>query len=159
MKTKLTNIVLLAMLLISTSLLAKDEAFLKMLEDAKKVAGEVEPVKLMKMIDDGDDVIILDIREMTQRDEGLIYVDSNTPLTIHQITRGNLEFDINDKVKDKDAFIVTYCRSGGRGALSAKTLRELGYKNATNLKGGLKGWAKAGFIVKTGIGITKITEE
>ena len=159
MRTKLIYILLTGALFLSTSLLAKDEAFFKMLGEAKKVAGEIEPKKLMQMIDDDENVIILDIREKEQRTEGLLFVEEDTPLKIYQITRGNLEFKINDNVKDKNAFIVTYCRSGGRGALSAKTLRELGYKNATNLKGGLKGWAKAGFPVKTGFGITKISKD
>ncbi len=52
------------------------------------------------------------------------------------------------KVKDKNAVIVTYCRGGSRGALAAQTLRHLGYKNATNLKGGLKAWAKAGYPIE-----------
>ncbi|MCF6309404.1 MAG: sulfurtransferase [Sulfurimonas sp.] len=160
MNTKLTNILLIAALCISTSLFAKkDEAFFKVLKEAQKAAGQIEPQKLMQMIDDDDDVIILDIREASQRDEGLIYVEEDTPLTIFQITRGNLEWYISDKVTDRDSFIVTYCRSGGRGAMAAQRLRELGYKNATNLKGGLKGWAKAGYPVKTGFGITKIIQE
>ncbi|MDA3909518.1 MAG: rhodanese-like domain-containing protein [Sulfurimonas sp.] len=54
---------------------------------------------------------------------------------------------------------MTYCRGGSRGALAAQTLRRLGYKNATNLKGGLKGWAKAGYRIETGLGVTKLTKE
>ena len=158
--TKFTLLAIIALLSCSTSLFAKkDEAFFKVLKEARAAAGELEPSKLMKMIDDDEDIIILDVRETSQRDEGFIYVEEDTPLTIFHITRGNLEWYISDKVKDRDAFIVTYCRNGGRGAMAAQRLRELGYKNATNLKGGLKGWAKAGYPVKTGFGITKIIEE
>lgn len=70
-----------------------------------------------------------------------------------------MEFAIGNKVKDKNIVIVTYCRSGGRGALAAQQLRRLGYKNATNLKGGLKAWAKAGYPVETGLGTVVITKE
>jgi len=80
-------------------------------------------------------------------------------LFVGNITRGNLEFVIGNKVKDKNALIVTYCRSGGRGALAAQQLRHLGYKNATNLKGGLKAWAKSGYPVETGLGTVIITKE
>ena len=55
-------------------------------------------------------------------------------------------------IQDKEVIIVTYCRKGGRGALAAEVLRKMGYKNATTLKGGLKGWAKAGYPIKTGLG-------
>jgi len=159
MKIKITTLILIA-LLSSTSLSAKKDAtFFKALKEAKQAAGEIAPKKLMEMIDDDEDVIILDIREKEQRDEGFIFVEEDTPLTIFHITRGNLEWYISDKVQDKNAFIVTYCRNGGRGAMAAQRLKELGYKNAINLKGGLKGWAKAGYPVKTGFGITKIIEE
>lgn len=160
MNTKLTNIVLIAALSISTSLFAKkDEAFFKVLKEAQKVVGDIEPTKVVEMAEEDEDIIIIDIREKEQRTEGLIFINEITPLTIHQITRGNLEWYISDKVTDRNAFIVTYCRNGGRGAMAAQRLRELGYKNATNLKGGLKGWAKAGYPVKTGFGITKISND
>lgn len=55
-------------------------------------------------------------------------------------------------IPDKDTTIVTYCRKGGRGALAAQVLRKMGYKNATTLQGGLKGWANTGYPVKTGLG-------
>lgn len=35
----------------------------------------------------------------------------------------------------------------------------MGYKNATNLKGGLKGWAKAGYPIETGLGTVVLNKE
>ncbi|MDD5373186.1 MAG: rhodanese-like domain-containing protein [Sulfurimonas sp.] len=43
------------------------------------------------------------------------------------------------------------------GEVMPQTLKKLGYKNAKNLKGGIQDWAKAGYSVKTGLGITKLT--
>jgi len=121
---------------------------------AKKEVGEIEPQLLKKMIDNEEEVIVLDIRESEQRAEGQIYADDT-----YAITRGNLEFYVMNKIKNKDVIIVTYCRGGSRGALAAQTLRHLGYKKATNLKGGLKGWAKAGYPIETGLGITQLAKE
>lgn len=158
MKTKLIKAVLITAL--STSLFAaQDEAFFRVLKEATAAVGEIEPAKIVKMAENDDEVIIIDVREVDQYSEGLMFINEITPLKIYPITRGNLEWEISDHVKDKNAFIVTFCRTGGRGAMAAQRLRELGYKNATNLKGGLKGWAKSGYPVKTGFGITKITEE
>lgn len=126
----------------------------KLLKEAKKEAGEITPQALKKMFDEEKEVFVLDIRESEQRAEGQIYWDE-----MYEITRGNLEFEILNKIKDKNAVIVTYCRGGSRGALAAQTLRHLGYKNSTNLKGGLKGWAKAGYPIETGLGVTKLTGE
>lgn len=159
MKTKLMKIAIMTTLSLSTSLFAaQDEAFFRVLKEANAAVGEIEPVKIVKMAEADEDVIIIDVREVDQYSEGLMFINEITPLKIVPITRGNLEWEISDHVKDKNAFIVTFCRTGGRGAMAAQRLRELGYKNATNLKGGLKGWAKSGYSVKTGFGITKITE-
>lgn len=126
----------------------------KLLVEAKKQAGEITPKALKKILDAEEDVIILDIRESEQRAEGQIYWDD-----MFAITRGNLEFEVLNKIKNKDAVIITYCRGGSRGVLAAQTLRKLGYKNATNLKGGLKGWAKAGYPIETGLGVTVLSKE
>jgi len=126
----------------------------KLIAQAKKETGEITPKQLKKLIDNEEDVIVLDIREANQRAEGQIYADDT-----YAITRGNLEFYVLNKIKNKNARIVTYCRGGSRGAFAAQTLRSLGYKNATNLQGGLKGWAKAGFLIETGLGITKLSGE
>ncbi len=144
-----------AVILLSFSLLhAGHKETDALLAQAKKEAGELSPKALKKMLDREENVIILDVREREQRAEGQIYADD-----MFEITRGNLEFKVLNLIKDKNALIVTYCRSGGRGALAAQTLRHLGYKNATNLKGGLKGWAREGYPIETGMGITKLAKE
>ncbi len=126
----------------------------KLITQAKKESGEIPAKKLKTMLDKEEPVIVLDVREAEQRAEGQIYADD-----YFAITRGNLEFKVLNKIKNKDAVIVTYCRGGSRGALAAQTLRKLGYKNAVNLQGGLKGWAKAGYPIDTGLGVTKLEKE
>lgn len=154
MKKRLINAVILLALVSTTSLMAGFANTDKLLVQAKKEAGEMNPSTLKKMLDKEEAVVVLDIRESEQRAEGEIYADE-----YYAITRGNLEFEIGNKVKNKNAVIVTYCRGGSRGAFAAQTLRHLGYKNATNLKGGLKGWAKAGYPVETGLGTVVLNKE
>jgi rhodanese-related sulfurtransferase len=154
MKTKLLNLLLITSLISTTALFAAHKETNKLLIEAKKEAGEITPERLKQMIDNEETVFILDVRESEQRAEGQIYADD-----MYAITRGNLEFEVLNKIKNKDVVIVTYCRGGSRGALAAQTLRHLGYKNATNLQGGLKGWAQAGYPIETGLGITKLTGE
>lgn len=154
MKSHILNIATLITLGVISSLYAGFANTDKLLMEAKKEAGEIKPSVLKKMIDNEETFVVLDIRESEQRSEGEIYADDS-----YAITRGNLEFVIGNKVKDKNAIIVTYCRGGSRGALAAQTLRRLGYKNATNLQGGLKGWAQAGYPVETGLGTVTLTKE
>jgi len=46
--------------------------------------------------------------------------------------------------KDKNMAIYLYCEGGPMGNAAARSLRELGYSNLTNLEGGAKAWRKAG---------------
>ncbi|MDQ7043510.1 MAG: rhodanese-like domain-containing protein [Sulfurimonas sp.] len=154
MKKEFLNLVTIVALTSTSTLMAGFANTDKLLVEAKKEAGEMSPKALKVLIDKEENVIVLDVRESEQRSEGEIYADES-----YAITRGNLEFVIGNKVKDKNALIITYCRSGGRGALAAQQLRHLGYKNATNLKGGLKAWAKSGYPVETGLGTVIITKE
>lgn len=140
--------------MIGSTLIAGPTEGEKLIATAKQEAGEMAPKELKKMIDGEKSVIVMDVREENQRAEGEIYAT-----TTIAITRGNLEFEVLNKIKDKNAVIVTYCRSGGRGALAAQTLKKLGYVNATNLKGGLKGWAQEGYPIETGLGVTLLTKE
>ncbi len=154
MKKRVINMVLAAMLSSTAALNGGAVEADKLVAEAVKETGEMEPQKLKQMIDKEEAVIVLDVRESEQRAEGQIYTDK-----FFAITRGNLEFEVTNQIKDKNAVIVTYCRGGSRGVLAAQTLRHLGYKNATNLKGGLKGWATLGYPIETGLGVTKLTEE
>ena len=141
-------------LMIGSSLMAGQAESENLIASAKAEAGEMAPAQLKEMLDNDKKVIVMDIREENQRAEGEVYAPSTMA-----ITRGNLEFEVLNKIKDKNAVIVTYCRGGSRGALAAQTLKKLGYVNATNLKGGLKGWAELGYPIETGMGITHLSKE
>jgi rhodanese-related sulfurtransferase len=91
------------------------------------------------------DVLLIDIREPAEFQRGHI------PGAIHA-PRGLLEFEIhglvdrsreNLNVPHDQTPIVLYCGTGGRSALAAKTLEELGYKNVKSMAGGIVAWAQA----------------
>jgi len=126
-----------------------------LMRNARAEVEEMSHVVLKKMIDNEEEFILLDVRESEQRAEGTIYTDE-----IIALTRGDLEFEIMNKIKNKDAVIITYCRNGGRGLFAAQTLKHLGYANTYNLKGGLKAWARAGFPFDNGLGVVvKVMDE
>ena len=57
------------------------------------------------------------------------------------------EFDLGKRT-------ILYCASGGRSALGAETLQQLGYTNVAHLDGGFRGWQEAGRPVE-GLGPQK----
>lgn len=124
----------------------------RLVAEASAEVPFVTPQELNEMLENGDDFIVLDIREIDQRAEGTI-----PTLDKYELTRGQLEFEIMIMVEDKNTKIVSFCRDGPRGALASKTLINMGYKNAVYLKGGLKAWAVAGYKIKSGLGRTIYT--
>lgn len=77
--------------------------------------------------------IALDIRDPDEHAKGHIEGSIN-------ISRGKLEMIIEDKVPDLNADILCYCNANNRGALSAASLKEMGYINAKYIAGGLNAY-------------------
>ena len=72
------------------------------------------------------------------------------------IPRGLLEFFIhtesayvqNNQI-DLNKETVLFCAAGGRSALAAKTLKEMGFKNVSHVEGGFGVMVQKGFKIKT----------
>tara|TARA_B100001996_G_scaffold264223_1_gene206132 strand:- start:326 stop:709 length:384 start_codon:yes stop_codon:yes gene_type:complete len=70
------------------------------------------------------------------------------------VSRGLLEFSLhpesafvqNQKL-DLNKEIVLFCAAGGRSALAAKTLKEMGFKNVSHVEGGFGEMQYSGFKV------------
>jgi rhodanese-related sulfurtransferase len=106
---------------------------------------QMEAKELHKLIeDDVEDFYIVDIREPDQVGHGEIF-----HLNLVTITRGYLEFKIENKIKDKKSKIIIYCCTGKRGTLAAKTLSDMGYTNVYSLKGGIRQWVADGYPLDT----------
>lgn len=74
----------------------------------------------------------------------------------HLAPRGMLEFYADPSSPyhrqefDPDGRLILMCASGGRSALAAATLQEMGYRNIAHLDGGLNAWLAQGFSVEQG---------
>ncbi len=83
--------------------------------------------------------VLLDVREAEEFNAGHISG------AVH-ISRGMLEFKISamPAMQPRDLKIVLYCKSSGRAALAAESLREMGYLNVQSIAGGFDAWVAAG---------------
>ncbi|MBT8390770.1 MAG: rhodanese-like domain-containing protein, partial [Ignavibacteria bacterium] len=63
------------------------------------------------------------------------------------IPRGFLEFKIQKVTDEPESEIIVYCKGGLRSSLSAHSLMQMGYKNVSNLEGGLREWVFMGHSI------------
>lgn len=105
----------------------------QLVDAAKKEIKEINPDELKRMQQSGSNFNLIDVREPDEVSQGAI--DGSVALP-----RGQLEYKIDGITTDKEAPIVCYCGGGGRSALSAQSLKRMGYKNVMSLAGGYKGW-------------------
>lgn len=91
-----------------------------------------------------DEVVLVDIREAEELDAA-----GRIPGSVH-VSRGMLEFradpdsPYHQPPLDPSARVILHCASGGRSALAAATLAEMGYENVAHLDGGMNAWKEAG---------------
>ena len=117
--------------------------------EALKVVKTITPEAAMKL-DSENKCNLIDIR-----DEVEIQKLGSIENSFH-IPRGLLEFSIHPESAyvqnnqlDLNKEIVLFCAAGGRSALAAKTLKEMGFDNVSHIEGGFGLMKQKGFKIKT----------
>ena len=111
--------------------MAYTEKFQQLADAARSRVKEILPEQVDALLSKG--AIALDIRDKEEHDADCIKG------SLH-VSRGKLEMNIESVIPDLDAKIICYCNAYNRGALSADTLRSMGYTNAWFIAGGLKAY-------------------
>ena len=108
----------------------------EMVAEAKQHITEVNVAIAKQLVAEGN-IVIVDVREESEYANG--YID-NALL----VPRGVLEFKIGNipELADKSKAVLMYCRTGGRSALAAQAMQQLGYKNVLSIAGGFEAWQK-----------------
>lgn len=89
-------------------------------------------VQEAKSIIDKEEIIILDVRTKEEYDGGHIKNAVLLPVT-------DISTKASEVLKDKNAKILVYCRSGNRSATASNELIKMGYKNVIDF-GGINSW-------------------
>lgn len=120
-----------------------------MVKEAKSRVENLTPDQVSAELASGD-VVLIDVREPGERQQnGVIAGAVEAP-------RGMLEFwaDASSPYHrpefDPDRRIIVHCASGGRSALAADVLQQMGYGNVAHLDGGFAAWKAAGQPVEGG---------
>lgn len=117
----------------------------QMLEAANQAVPKVSVDEARKLIDQG--ALLVDVRDANE------LAQSGKLQGALNVSRGMVEFRADPELPyhnpefRKDRPVILYCASGGRSALSAKALKDMGYEQVYNL-GGFKDAAEAGFATE-----------
>ncbi|OBS08565.1 rhodanese-like domain-containing protein [Acidihalobacter prosperus] len=112
---------------------------------AKSCVSEIGPDELQRMKQEKPDLLILDVRESSEHEQGHIE-------GAHLVPRGILEAAADPAFPNHDEIlaaarnrpVVTYCATGGRSAMAAAVLQMMGFAEVYSLVGGFGGWSQAG---------------
>jgi phage shock protein E len=112
-----------------------------LVSEAKGETEQTGAEEVHDALERGEKVTVVDVREPDEWEAGHVPGAKHLP-------RGFLECKAADELPDKDARIVVHCALGGRGALAAKSLQEMGYTNVANMEGGVKAWLENGYATE-----------
>ena len=119
----------------------------ELITEALNIVNTISPEQALKLTDENN-CNLIDIRDSIELQKTGRIENS------HNISRGLLEFLIhpesnfvqNHKI-DLNKEIVLFCAAGGRSALAAKTLKEMGFENVSHVEGGFGLMKDSGFKV------------
>ncbi len=118
----------------------------QLIEAADAAVPRITPAQAKDMLAKGN-ALLVDVRDAPE-----VARDGKAAGALN-VSRGMLEFRADpgspyyDKNFSPDKTVILYCASGGRSALSGKTLKDMGYQQVFNL-GAYKSWVEAGGAVE-----------
>jgi glyoxylase-like metal-dependent hydrolase (beta-lactamase superfamily II)/rhodanese-related sulfurtransferase len=116
----------------------------QMLAEASAIVPFMSLAELKACLESGNHPLtVLDVRERDAFEAGHIPGAQLLP-------RGQLELRVNDELTDPTRRILVYCEFGRVSTLATATLRQMGFRGAVALDGGMKAWREAGYAVKSG---------
>ena len=118
-----------------------------LVQDALTQVKTISPTEALEL-SNKNECNLIDIRDANElQNLGTIENSIN-------ISRGLLEFAIHPESAfvqnnnlDLNKEIVLFCAAGGRSALAAKTLKEMGFKKVSHVEGGFGNMSNSGFKV------------
>jgi len=119
-----------------------------LVQEALKVIKTITPEEALEKLEKKQ-CNLIDIRD------GIEIQREGTFANSFHIPRGLLEFFIHpespyvEKEKlDLNKEIILFCAAGGRSALAAKTLKDMGFEKVSHVAGGFNLMKNSGFIIK-----------
>jgi len=109
---------------------------------AKAVIEEISTDAVASM--EAGSALLLDVREPGELQAGFLPGALNIARGVLEL-KADLNFPMREpKLADREQAIVIYCASGGRSAMAAAVLQEMGFDNVKSMAGGFVAWQQEG---------------
>ncbi len=117
-----------------------------LLDEARSRLDRLEPEAAFRAQADG--ALIVDTRcAELRRDDGVIPGSVHVPLSVLYWRLDPTSGHADPRLTDAERRIVLCCAHGYSSSMAAATLRDLGFRRATDIVGGFEAWAAAGLPV------------
>jgi len=115
--------------------------FTDFIEACRESVPEVFPWDLVEKQEQGETMMLLDVREPYEFQTMHMKGSINVPRGIlESAAEWGYEETVPELVEARDERIVIICRAGNRSLLAGKVLQLMGYTRICSLKTGLRGW-------------------
>ena len=118
-----------------------------LIEEALKEVKTITPEEALSLSNENK-CNLIDIRD------GIELQNLGTIENSYHVSRGLLEFSLHPQSPyiqkenlDLSKELVLFCAAGGRSALAAKTLKEMGFEKVSHIEGGFSSMKNKGFKI------------
>ena len=120
--------------------MADQKSYQQIVDEALRIVPELSPADIQSRLSGWEKIVVNDVREPEEFARGKIP-------GAYTIPRGVLEMQVDGRLP-RESTVVLYCGAGGRSALAAKSLADMGYEKVENLQGGWGAWMQSGLPVE-----------
>ena len=105
-------------------------------ESRSNQSVHVIPMNAIRLINNNDDALIIDVRTSAEFGKGHIKGARNMPIS-------TLKDKLDSLSQNKDTAILAYCNSGASANSACRLLSKAGFSNVHNITGGINAWLEA----------------
>ena len=131
------NLLLFAALFVVLVMLVKAE-----LDNMVNKGLLLSPANAIRLLNNNDDAIVLDIRTAGEFNKGHLKGAKNMPLS-------DFAKSVDSVSTDKQTPVLVYCNSGNTATRAIKLLKNAGFEKVNNLEGGILAWKEANMPLTT----------
>lgn len=113
---------------------------------ARAQVKELDPAELSQLRSTKPDLLVVDVRESSEHEQGHIEGALLVPRGILEAAADlNYPKHVEALYTARERPVVLYCATGGRSALGAVALQQMGFKEVYSLAGGIAKWQEGGY--------------